>query len=504
MHIRNVLAVIVIAVLLALSVVPVMADTSGVTGVVVNNQKVTSNTPPVISNGVLLVPAKEFVTALGGSFSYDNTSLAASIKLGENELVFRLDNNIAKLNGKFVQAPGSMIIANNRFMIPVQFVAEKLGAEVYISTGKNLIMVFQPVGGKLVYQVMSGDSLWIISQLFRTTVDTLKQMNNLTSDTIFIGQQLTIKSFTSFSAAIPAQTSNSATLFSGAGFGYSVVGYLQSKTSISVVGKNGNWYKVTTPKGNGYLYYTVVGITQDTVDSASDSTYFNSQIAVDTSKDSITYNSYTVQSGDYIWSLAQKFSIPDYELSAANNILSASSLIPGQVLTIPVHNIPVKSTTIQGYGEILDWFKEGQYLFPIGKAGKFTDLQTGKSFMAKRTIGANHSDTETLTAQDTASMKDIFGGSWIWKTRPFILEVDGRQFAVSVAGMPHAGVDGAPFLANVDNRSDNWGSGPNYDSISGNGMDGHFDVYFLNSLRHVDNKIEPQHQYNILTAGGLQ
>jgi hypothetical protein len=42
-------------------------------------------------------------------------------------------------------------------------------------------------------------------------------------------------------------------------------------------------------------------------------------------------------------------------------------------------------------------------------------------------MGANHSDTETLTTQDTQIMKDIFGGYWNWNRRPFILEVDGRR-----------------------------------------------------------------------------
>jgi hypothetical protein len=140
----------------------------------------------------------------------------------------------------------------------------------------------------------------------------------------------------------------------------------------------------------------------------------------------------------------------------------------------------------------------------MGKTGKLTDIATGKSFMVKRTLGANHSDTETLTAQNSQIMKDIFGGTWNWTRRTFILEADGRRLAVSVAGMPHAGVDGVPYLQNIDNRSDNYGYGTNYDSISGNGMNGHFDLYFLNCLKHADNKIDAAHQYNVLSAGGLQ
>jgi hypothetical protein len=123
--------------------------------------------------------------------------------------------------------------------------------------------------------------------------------------------------------------------------------------------------------------------------------------------------------------------------------------------------------------------------------------------MVKRTIGASHADVEALTASDTQKMKDIFGG-WSWNRRSFLLEVDERVFAVSVSGMPHAGVDSMPFLQNVSNRSDNWGYGPNYDSIKGNGMDGHFDVYFLNCLRHTDNRIDSAHQASVLISGGLR
>jgi LysM repeat protein len=234
------------------------------------------------------------------------------------------------------------------------------------------------------------------------------------------------------------------------------------------------------------------------------SSYFNSNIPVDTSNDSVANNDYVVSRGDSIWSVSQKFGLSDSELASANNMTTTTMLYPGQTLKIPVHNIAVKSTPGAQYGEVLDWFTEARYLFPIGKTGKVTDIASGKSFMVKRTMGASHSDTEPLTAGDTAIMKDIFGGSWSWKIRPFILETDGRRFAVSISGMPHAGVDGVPYLQNVDNRSGNYGYGPNDDTISGNGMDGHFDLYFLNCLRHVDNKLDPEHQYNVLLAGGLQ
>jgi LysM repeat protein len=42
----------------------------------------------------------------------------------------------------------------------------------------------------LIYTIKSGDTLWAISQKYNTTVDTIKTLNDLTSNMIYPGQQL--------------------------------------------------------------------------------------------------------------------------------------------------------------------------------------------------------------------------------------------------------------------------------------------------------------------------
>lgn len=491
-------------IILSMLALPVFADSPSSIGIMVNNKIVSSDTAPVYSDGVVMVRAKEFIETIGATYIVDKQSSMVTAKYGGNELVLKLDDSTAKLNGKYVKSPAPLKIIDYRYMVPAEFVAKSLGAEVYMNTYKNIIMIFLPDNGNLVYKVLYGDTLWIISNVFGTSVDSLTSLNSLKSDMIYPGMPIIVKKLTFSNTIIQGSTSNSATLFSGPGFSYSASGYVKAWTPISILGKDGDWYKVSISSGNGYMHSSVVYIKQDISYTPVISTYFTKEIPVDTSADFITFNTYTVQRGDSIWSISQSMGMPDYELANVNGMIPTQVLYPGQTLKVPVHNIPVKKTAGYQYGEILDWFKEAQYLFPIGKTGKFIDMETGKSFMAKRTMGSNHSDTETLTAQDTQTMKDIFGGTWSWVRRPFILEVDGRRFAISVAGMPHAGVDGAPFLKDVANRSDNWGTGPNYDSITGNGMDGHFDVYFLNCLRHVDNKMDPQHQLNVMISGGLR
>ena len=151
----------------------------------------------------------------------------------------------------------------------------------------------------------------------------------------------------------------------------------------------------------------------------------------------------------------------------------------GQTLRIPVHHIPVRPAPGEEFGEFLDWWTEAQYVFPINRIATVTDFSTRRSFRVKRTIGANHADCEPLTAEDTAIAKSIWGG-WSWNTRAVIVEVDGRRIAASMTFFPH----GVQYVANND-------------------FDGHFDIHFLNSTRHADGRIDPNHQASVRIAAGM-
>ena len=194
----------------------------------------------------------------------------------------------------------------------------------------------------------------------------------------------------------------------------------------------------------------------------------------------VTYTSYTVQSGDTIWDLSIKFGIPQQELLKANNLTVNSRLSIGQKLTVPVHHIAVKSTVSEKHGEYLDWWTEAQYVFPINKVATVTDFKTGRSFKVKRTIGANHADCEPLTASDAATIKEIWGGSYSWTERAVIVNADGRKIAASMSSMPH-----------------------DIDYIKDNNFNGHFDIHFKNSTRHSDGTVNNAHQQQVKIAAGL-
>lgn len=496
---KKVLSLTLILVLVLSLVIPVMSY--GVEGLSlsVDNQRASWEGSVKMYNGIVMLPIYDFAKTIGGNTSFDLSKLKETFNYNGNEIVFRLDSNVAVLNGRNVLMSAPLKIIDNRLVVPVDFFTKNLNFYLLVQNSKY--MIFTITNNTIAYKVVSGDTLWKLSVAFGTTMSDIMISNNLTSSSLYIGQALLIKKVYN-NNPIDAYAAANATLKSYASWSATDLGYITSGSSISVLGKSAYWYKVNTPKGQGYMYYTAVGINQAITDINPDSSYFNSNIPVDTSKDTLSYIDYTVVSGDNSWSVAEKFGLPSQEFLNANGFTTSTVLKIGQVVKVPVHNIAVK-TASDNNPELLDWFTEAQYVFPIGKIATVTDIQTGISFNVKRTIGSGHSDTETLTTDDTQKMQQIFGGT-TWNKRPFILSVDGRRIAISIAGMPHGGVDGVPFLQNVANRSDNYGYGPNYDAISGNGMDGHFDLYFLNGLRHVDNKLDSSHQKTVSIAAGLR
>lgn len=216
----------------------------------------------------------------------------------------------------------------------------------------------------------------------------------------------------------------------------------------------------------------------------------------------ISYNTYTTESGDDLWTLSQKFGIPYTELCEVNSMGDNTVLYAGTKLKVPVHHVPETARVSDLYGEYLDWWTQAQYVIPIGTEFTVKDFYSGKTFRAKRTTGANHADCEPLTASDTSKMKAIWGGAFTWDTRPVIVIAGGRYIAASAASYEHGGNENAAGGLWTSWRSGDYGAGYNFDWVKGNNFNGHFDIHFLNSTAHNTGKISTSHQKNIKIAAG--
>ena len=209
-------------------------------------------------------------------------------------------------------------------------------------------------------------------------------------------------------------------------------------------------------------------------------------------KNDTNFTYHTVSSGDTLWNISNQYGIPLNEVLEANNLTSNSILNVGMILKIPVHNIPKK-----GDIEFLDWYTEANYVLHVNSTFKVTDFYTKKSFYMKRTTGSCHADCEPLTSEDTQIIKDIWGGSFSWDTRPIYIEYNDRTLACSMSSFPHAGLDSVSGGIYTDNRSGNYGYGYNFDWVKNNNCDGVMDIHFLNSTRHSDGLVDENHQSNI-------
>ncbi len=65
--------------------------------------------------------------------------------------------------------------------------------DAYLGVLEN-VPIPKPEEGVTIYTVKSGDTLWLLSRRFNTTVDAIKRLNGLTSDELSIGQVLKIPS----------------------------------------------------------------------------------------------------------------------------------------------------------------------------------------------------------------------------------------------------------------------------------------------------------------------
>lgn len=143
------------------------------------------------------------------------------------------------------------------------------------------------------YIVQKGDTLWGISQKYNISVDELKRLNNLTSNTISIGQRLIVS--TTPSGVYTVQKGDS--LWSIAQrYGISVNDLIEAN----------NLNSLTIYVGQELI---IPGL-------------------------SIPSREYIVQTGDTLWAISQRYNTTVNDLMQKNN-LSSTLLTPGQKLIIP-------------------------------------------------------------------------------------------------------------------------------------------------------------------------
>lgn len=210
------------------------------------------------------------------------------------------------------------------------------------------------------YTVKAGDSLWKIAMGNDLTVDHLKQMNNLTTNTIYVGQQLRIKEGQTNSQ--PSQ-SNSQTNQSSQNTGTYTVKAGDTLWGIA----NDHDTTVNALKQNNHLNSDTIYVGQVLSLGQATSTSSHSQSSASAQSSSPTNGTYMVKAGDTLWSIANANDMTVAQLKQKND-LSNDTIYVGQTLNVS----SVKSASTTSTASATYTVKSGDSLWKIASANGTT------------------------------------------------------------------------------------------------------------------------------------
>lgn len=178
-----------------------------------------------------------------------------------------------------------------------------------ISVGQQLVIpgVAPSDQTNVTYVVQKGDSLWSIANANNTTVDELVNLNDLVGNTIYVGQVLQIPN-------------------SGSDIN------VPDTQSVYVVQKGDTLYSIaqrynTTPSA-------IISLNNLSTDVLSVGQTLTIPADVESTGEDIVTNTYVVQRGDSLYSIAREYGVSVERLREENG-LTTDVLTIGQVLTIP-------------------------------------------------------------------------------------------------------------------------------------------------------------------------
>lgn len=208
--------------------------------------------------------------------------------------------------------------------------------------------VYQAPEGSNYYTVKSGDSLWSISKKYGITVDELKDANNLTSNLLSIGQNLLIPTKETSVSTDEYVVKKGDTLYSIANKYNTTVDNLKDINNLMTDSLAiGQILKIPSAESTMTVYKVVKGDTlygiankyNTSVDDikklnnlTSDTLSIGQELKIP--NDTTNNVTYTVKSGDTLYSIAREFGTTVSAITALNN-LATTVLSIGQKLLLP-------------------------------------------------------------------------------------------------------------------------------------------------------------------------
>ncbi len=225
---------------------------------------------------------------------------------------------------------------------------EGLAEAVVKSLAEYIGVPYTPVTQENTYVVKSGDTLWSIAKNNGLSVEELKRLNNLTTNSLSIGQVLKLKETTPSDEGTYVVKSGDSLYAIANKFGLTVDELKKINNLSSNALSVGQVLKVTNPSTSAGEYYVVkpgdslykiAGMFGTTVDEIKRLNNLSSNLLSVNQKllipsNSPSYQTYIVKKGDTLYSIARDYGTTVTAIQNLNN-LSSSSLSIGQQLLIP-------------------------------------------------------------------------------------------------------------------------------------------------------------------------
>lgn len=174
------------------------------------------DTAPIINNNFTLVPLRFVADSLGAATEYNAAGNYVKVKLGDKEMILRVNSTKATVNGVDTALNAPAILKNGRLLVPVRFISENFGAQVSWDAGTRKITIVQE--GETEQSSGAGNT------------------SNTTPNTAV--RRVSVKAENSY-----------VNLRTGPGTGYAIAGKLMQGDTATVIGTDGDWYKVRLNSG---------------------------------------------------------------------------------------------------------------------------------------------------------------------------------------------------------------------------------------------------------------
>lgn len=102
---------------------------------------VDKNVVPVIIGGRTMLPIRAIIETMGGEILWDEMTQAITIRYNNNLIVLNLNQYIANVNGQNKTLEVAPTVLNGRTVLPLRFVAENLGCDVFWENNTQRVLI---------------------------------------------------------------------------------------------------------------------------------------------------------------------------------------------------------------------------------------------------------------------------------------------------------------------------------------------------------------------------